>query len=288
MQTTILESMYKAKSCLGHVDIDEPPEAYCQVCNSKLETSWQRITLQQDTSMPHLLDDSERGLVGFWVISDACPTCAANDEETKNRLALRARYDKSGVPPIHQKYTLRARTQPCGRVSLPDSEHQLYAQELCDGYKVPQWVFLGGSVGVGKTTILSALFCDMVLKDRADRSFLWTTESGLYKKADLASEASHAARVRVMSHAASVDILMIDDLAGNRRSLTDWQGGAMRDLIDERHRYQRPTFFTSNLQQWSHVEQRYGSHIVSRMVQSTSGLVLIDGPDLRYGAAGDL
>ena len=146
MQTTILESMYKAKSCLGHVDIDEPPEAYCQVCNSKLETSWQRITLQQDTSMPHLLDDSERGLVGFWVISDACPTCAAKDEETKNRLALRARYDKSGVPPIHQKYTLRARTQPCGRVSLPDSEHQLYAQELCDGYKVPQWVFLGGTL----------------------------------------------------------------------------------------------------------------------------------------------
>ena len=266
---TILDAMIEAKERMGHTDPDAVPSVHCPACRNEKAMTWQAV-------------DTEKGR-GFWTEESACSICAEVEEATRNKEALRSRYTAAGVPPIYQKYTLRARTQPCGRISLPDLEPQDDAQCICNDYKVPGWLCLVGSVGVGKTTILSALFCDMILKDRCRRSFLWDTESGLFKRADIAAEKSHAARMKVMDEAAKADVLMLDDLAGNRRALTDWQGGAIRDLVDERHRYQRATFFTSNILEWPHLEQRYGSHVVSRLMQASLGLIMVGGRDMRYG-----
>ena len=264
---TILDAMWKAKNALGHTNHETPPDFSCPVCRAQKVTTW------------HVVDDER----GFWTDDTGCVACEEKDEAARTRLALRKRFDTAGVPPIHQVYTLRSRPQPCGRVSLPDVDEQIPAAEAAVLYKVPSWICLAGPVGVGKTTILSALLCDLIVKDRCQRTFQWETEASLFKKADLAADKSHAARVRVMMDAAEATILMLDDLAGNRRGLTDWQGGAIRDLIDERHRYQRPTFFTTNMQQWKHLEQRYGSHVISRMIEASTGLMHIDGTDLRFG-----
>ena len=265
--TTILDAMWKAKHALGHTDVDRAPDFKCPVCQATKVTTWQ-----------HIGDDR-----GFWTDDTSCVECAAKDEAERTRTMLRKRFDAAGIPPIHQIYTLRSQTQPCGRVSLPDVDYQIPAAEIVVEYKVPSWLCLAGPVGVGKTTILTALMCDLIVKDRCNRSFRWETEASLFKKADIAADKSHAARVKVMQQAAESTVLMLDDLAGNRRGLTDWQGGAIRDLIDERHRYQRPTLFTTNMISWKHLEQRYGSHIISRMIEASTGLMEIEGADLRYG-----
>jgi hypothetical protein len=265
--TTILDAMWRAKNALGHTNHEAPPAFTCNVCHAIKVTTWQAI-------------DEGRG---FWTDDTGCVECTAKEESERTRRALRKRFDAAGVPPIHQVYTLRSRTQPCGRVSLPDVDAQIPAASTAVEYKVPSWICLAGPVGTGKTTILSALLCDLIVKDRCQRTFQWDTESGLFKKADLAAEKSHSARVRVIQSAAKATVLMLDDLAGNRRGLTDWQGGAIRDLIDERHRYQRPTLFTTNMTSWKHLEQRYGSHVVSRMIEASTGLMLVEGSDLRYG-----
>ena len=267
--STLLDALWKAKDSLGHTDHRTPPDFSCPVCHAQKVTTWQVI----DSA-------SERG---FWTDDSGCVECAAKEEAIRTRFALRKRFDKAGIPPIHQVYTLRSRAQPCGRVPLPDLDEQLGAAGAACEYKVPSWICLSGPVGVGKTTILSALLCDLIVKDRCNRSFRWETEASLFKKADLASDKSHAARVQVMTDAAESTILMLDDLAGNRRGLTEWQGGAIRDLIDERHRYQRPTFFTTNMNEWKHLEQRYGSHVISRMIEASTGLMHIGGNDLRFG-----
>ena len=267
MSKPLIEKMYELKHARGQTDFNNYPEVLCQVCQRPKVMTW------------HAVDTTR----GFWTDEAGCSTCTSRSEREQVRSVLRKRFDKAGVPPAHQLFTLLAKNQKCGRVPLPECEQQEYASSLAYSYKVPQWLCFSGPVGVGKTTLLSALMCDAIAADVQNRSFLWTTESGLFKSADLASEKSHAARMRVMEHAAKVDLLMIDDLASNRRALTDWQGGAMRDLIDERHNFQRGTLFTSNLTQWQHLESRYGTHIVSRMIGASTGIVTIEGSDLRFG-----
>ena len=266
--TTILDAMWKAKQALGHTDRSKMPQFICPVCNQLKATTWHEV-------------DKERG---FWTDETACITCEERNEAEQVKVSLRKRFDRSGIPPIHQIYTLRSKEQPCGRIPLPSVASQQQATVTARQYKVPSWICLAGPVGVGKTTILTALMCDLIVKDRRNRSFQWETEASLFRKADIAADKSHAARVKVMQAAAETTVLMLDDLAGNRRGLTDWQGGAIRDLIDERHRYQRPTLFTTNMLNWKHLEQRYGSHVISRMIAASTGLMQLTGEDLRYGS----
>ena len=264
---TILTALWEAKSRLGQTCKDNPPVTNCDACGSSKSVTWQDI-------------GEERG---FWTDDAACASCAERREEERNRTHYNKRFHAAGVPPIHNHYTLRSRIQPCGRATLPPCEHQTGARELAMTYRAPTWVCLAGSVGSGKTTILTALFCDLIVKDRRSRSFQWYTEAGLFKAADIAGDESHGKRMKVMQRAAHADVLMLDDMAGNRRALTDWQGGAIRDLIDERHRYERPTFFTTNLSCWKHLEQRYGAHVISRMLEASTDLTVMDGCDLRLG-----
>ena len=264
---TILEAIWSAKNKLRQTAYSNPPVGTCKACGALKSVTWQSV-------------DSERG---FWTDDATCSNCANIADGERTRAHLRARFLASGVPPIHSHYTLRPQQQPCGRIPLPGCEHQGEARAAVESYRSPTWVCLAGSVGSGKTTILTALFCDLILKDRCSRTFLWHTEASLFKTADIAGDESHGKRMKVMKKASQADVLMIDDMAGNRRSLTEWQGGAIRDLIDERHRYERPTFFTTNLACWRHLEQRYGSHVISRMLEASTDLTVMDGYDLRLG-----
>lgn len=268
---TILEALFKAKETLGHTDGDHPPLVLCRACSAPRDVTWQDIG----------------GDRGFWTDSTSCAACVSHNEREGMRIALQKRFDTANVPPIHRHYTNRQRQQPCARAPLPACVHQTKVREALATYKVPSWVCLAGPVGTGKTTILTALFCDLIVKDRCDRKFLWHTEAGLFKAADIAGDTSHGKRMKVMQRAARSDIMLLDDMAGNRRALTDWQGGAIRDLIDERHRYERPTFFTTNLQSWKHLEQRYGSHVISRMLEASTDLAVMEGCDLRLGEPDD-
>ena len=74
-------------------------------------------------------------------------------------------------------------------------------------------------------------------------------------------------------------MLLLDDLGGSRRALTEWQGGAIRHLFDHRHKHNLPTFLTTNLTHWAPLAERYGDHVVSRMIDRCGNMTILTGTD---------
>ena len=115
--TTILDAMWKAKQALGHTDRSKMPQFICPVCNQLKATTWHEV-------------DKERG---FWTDETACITCEERNEAEQVKVSLRKRFDRSGIPPIHQIYTLRSKEQPCGRIPLPSVASQQQATDPSNG-----------------------------------------------------------------------------------------------------------------------------------------------------------
>jgi DNA replication protein DnaC len=150
------------------------------------------------------------------------------------------------------------------------------------------WFILCGEVGRGKTAWASGCFNDMIVKKvsknenwGSNRCPKWVTEAGLFRRAEASSKAGYHGRAIYLGSLIQCPILLLDDLGGNRRQLTDWQGGAMRDLLSERHANLRPTMITTNLETWDDLEKRYGDHIVSRLIEACGFMIRMDGPDRR-------
>lgn len=152
-------------------------------------------------------------------------------------------------------------------------------------------LILCGQVGRGKTAWGTGHFNDLVIERVGKnenwgrhRCPIWVTEAALFRKAESASREGYHGRAIYLSSLIRAPILFLDDLGGNRRSLTDWQGGAMRDLFSERHSSMRPTLITTNLERWEDLEKRYGDHIVSRLIEDCGVMVRMHGPDRRRRA----
>ena len=136
-----------------------------------------------------------------------------------------------------------------------------------------------GGVGRGKTTWLTALLLDTLRKDPTVKA-MWTTEQRLYRKAQLKAERSHGGRERIIQQAIDADLLLVDDLGAGRRDLTEWQGGAIRELIMERHLEGRATLISTNLQMPA-LEKQYGDHVASRLVEACGDVYDLGGADRR-------
>lgn len=266
-QHSLLERAYLAKEKEGHTNYISPPPALCTRCGQNRHKVWQPV-------------DEERG---FWMIEAHCHFCTELADMASLRLHLRKRYEQAGVPSMFQNWTLRPTVNATGRPTMEPKHFQIQAFLKGRDYKSPGWLCLGGSTGTGKTTIASALMCDLIDYDKLNRSFMWTTEYALFRRADLASEQGHAFRIKLLQQVIDTDVLLLDDLGGSHRRMTPWQSGAFRDLIDERHREQRPTLLTTNMRGWSDMSERYGEHIVSRLFEASTEIILVDGPDLRRG-----
>jgi len=51
--------------------------------------------------------------------------------------------------------------------------------------------------------------------------------------------------------------------------------------MDERYANMRPTILTTNLATWDELAQRYGDHIVSRMIERAKYMTVLKGRDRR-------
>ena len=246
---------------------DQPPTAKpCPVCETSIEYIWRPMTSRRNR--------------GVWGLG-ACSGCADQLKRSRHLDYTDELIARSGVPDMFVGWTtMRGIPSPL-RDNLVVDQWNDHVRQRSQQYSPPGWVIFAGPVGVGKTTWASSLMCDLIDQRLSGKAPLWTTEAGLFRSADNAAAASHSARVRVLQNAIDASFLVLDDIGGSRRDLSPWQGGAMRDLIDERHSHKRPTLLTTNFISWDEVAKRYGDHIVSRMIGASKGMLLMEGPDRR-------
>lgn len=177
------------------------------------------------------------------------------------------------------------------RVPIVRDENNAGIASRLDTATKERWFMLSGAVGRGKTTLVTAAFNDWVaarinrFKDSGSkpprRRPAWITESGIFHSAAHSGNIGVGGREIYLRHLSLTPLLVVDDLGGGRRNLTEWQGAAMRHLIAERHAELRPTLFTTNLKSWDEIERRYGDHIASRMIEAAQDMIIMGGPDRR-------
>ena len=139
-----------------------------------------------------------------------------------------------------------------------------------------------GPVGTGKTTWLTSLFNQTILSHRKWDGSLWTTESSLFERADVAHElGGYTARQASVAPYIRSPLLLLDDIGASRRRLTEWQGSTMRNLFDVRYSNGLPTFMTSNIESPRELTSRYGSHVYSRIASATGSVIRLLGEDRR-------
>lgn len=170
--------------------------------------------------------------------------------------------------------------RPGREVLKPDRRNRRLAN-ACLEWDGSTWIVATGSVGSGKTSWLTALLLEALWKN-PKLNTRWTSEQRLYRKAMLHGDKSSGGRDRVLQEFMDAEILMLDDLGASRRNMTEWQGGAMRDLLIERHLTGVPTLITTNLD-LDQVATRYGDHVASRLGELSGGVIQIGGKDRRSG-----
>lgn len=246
----------------------------------------------------HQLPDERGEKYGqpVWVQIQECPICQQQAQRAQMMDRLIERLTKAGVPEMFQCWTTGVVSQNrSDRECLLVDEDNYQARVACTRYPDKNtWIVFAGTVGVGKTTWASALFCDLV--DRNESTVgasrdggrykslkgMWMSEADMFMKCDQEHhEKGYNARTNYLSKVCRSPLLMLDDLGGSRRALTEWQGGAMRHLFDYRHKYGLPTLMTTNLADWNILEKRYGDHVVSRMIDRCRSMTMLTGEDRR-------
>lgn len=198
------------------------------------------------------------------------------------------RLRQAEVPKINRLWTTERNVELWDpRVPLQRDEHNQAAAEHTDS-DTRKWLAICGPVGRGKTAWATGYFNDIVVEKVSrnenwgnTRAPKWITESALFRRADASAKDGYHGRAIYLGSLIRCPLLLIDDLGGNRRPLTDSQGGAMRDLLSERHANLRTTIITTNLMSWEDIEKRYGDHIVSRLIEACGVMVKMEGPDRR-------
>jgi len=231
-----------------------------------------------------------------WIQIEECPICQTQQTKALMMDKIIDRFAKCGVPEMFQCWTSgTTSTNRTSRNPLLVDEHNYMARGASARFPKAPWIMFSGTVGVGKTTWASALFCDTV--DSAElmpgngqilgrrttgMNAMWMSEADLFMKCDQEHHRDgYNARTAYLSKVCKSPLLMLDDLGGSRRNLTEWQGGALRHLFDHRHKYRLPTLLTSNLMHWKLFADRYGEHVVSRMIDLCGSMTVLSGDDRR-------
>jgi DNA replication protein DnaC len=145
-------------------------------------------------------------------------------------------------------------------------------------------IFIYGPVGVGKTFTIVALLKKLYEKYRIKSRFVDVKTLSIQLKNYFGENSDKAYKlVNVLSQ---IPILVLDDLG--KEVLFDWYYEVLTYIISERYNQKRITFFTSqyppinaSLSSSSEdLQERYGPHIVSRILE-TSKLIKLEGKDLR-------
>ena len=275
----------------------------------KLRADFKRSDLNKDIANPPPSIKCALGhdVAARWMINgemsywqppnpEKCGECEIQEQKAYYIDTLIERFRKVGIPEEHQEWSLGwAPAKEYGNVpnaGIPTDfrdvivvdKHNQHAYKSCLGHQRHDWMLFSGPVGTGKTTFASALMMDMIERDRQRYSKpIWTTEAALFRNCDIAGATDYAERVKMLDKHIRCGLLVIDDLGASRRPLTDWQGGAMRDLFDARHSRKLPTLLTTNISKWEGLAKRYGEHVVSRIHSRCGTMNILGGPDRRMG-----
>jgi DNA replication protein DnaC len=209
---------------------------------------------------------------GHWRLgsTDDCAVCTNTKDDRRDEQRFEKSANRARVP---------MRLRALALVSLDPDRRCGELATACGEWDARRWLVASGGVGTGKTSWLTALLLDHLRANHKVKG-LWTSEQRFYRKAQLHGDKSAGARERVVQEAVDADVLLLDDLGAGRRDLTEWQGGAMRDLLTERHLEGKPTLVTTNLTEDAIVKQ-YGDHVASRLVEASGGFINLGGADRR-------
>jgi DNA replication protein DnaC len=169
--------------------------------------------------------------------------------------------------------------------------------KLPEGVGVDQKKGLGlcGPTGCGKTFAMAALVKRLVWRNIEEAMSDWREDSIISPFQTILWESWPEAVGRLRSHGAiekaedwlqawcSVHYLVLDDLGSERVKgsyAEDWASSFLDRLVDARYRYERPIFWTTNLDAAGLINL-YGSRLVSRLM-GPNPLVVMQGKDLRF------
>ena len=139
---------------------------------------------------------------------------------------------------------------------------------------------LAGNTGVGKTTILAALWYDLpAITGHTDHTWWPIYELLSYLKAPGYSPGERAHR---MATVAKLDWFIIDDLGREQNGPNNWDISLITELIERRYDQAKPIFITTNLPQ-PVLSDRYGRRVVERILE-TSCYILAPGQSQRQRA----
>jgi DNA replication protein DnaC len=215
---------------------------------------------------------------GMWMYPacDEILACRLRRREEANLRAYEAAVQRARVPVPMRQFSLKERP---GRTLLTVDKKNRSLADACYNWDGKRWLIASGSVGSGKTTWLTALLMEHLMDDPSVNA-RWTSEQRMYRKASLHADLRHAGRDHVIQEFMDAQVLVLDDLGASRRDLTEWQGGAMRDLLIERHLLGAPTLISTNLS-LEQIARKYGDHVASRLGEMSGGIITVNGFDRR-------
>lgn len=252
-----LESLYDQLSTTGLTDKDKRPDNVpCETCEQELEYSWKGD-----------------GRFNYWQ-KPPCLLCSEKKRIETARAKKMKRLESAGVPPGFWQSSLE-------NLHTVDSYNEEIAKRIMN-WKSPSWLLAVGPVGTGKSTWITSLFNSVVSSGSQWAGSLWTTESSMFERADVAHEhGGYTARQASVAPYIRAPLLVLDDIGASRRKLTEWQGSTMRNLFDVRYSNGLPTFMTSNIVSSRDMTARYGGHIYSRILSASGSAVQLHGSDRR-------
>ena len=252
-----LDSLYEQLKSRGLANPDmKPDDVPCGTCSDLIPYVWKG-----------------EGRFHYWH-KGVCVRC--KEQEKYDRLERRRCnvLKDAGVPPAFWNQTL---DDP-----LPVDSHNEVIAERVAKWRSPEWIIAAGPVGTGKTTWLTSLFNTVVPSSNRWAGSRWVTESSLFEQADIAHDRNgYTARQASVAPFIRAPLLLLDDIGASRRSLTEWQGSAMRNLFDVRYSNGLPTLMTSNMSSPRELTSRYGGHIYSSMMSASGGVTHLGGSDRR-------
>ncbi len=150
-----------------------------------------------------------------------------------------------------------------------------YAEKVRERVEAGEGLWLSGGVGTGKTTVAAAV---IVRARHAGLSFAFWRHSQLLQHVRTQAFQLDRPERMVLADFAAVDLLVIDDLGGDKS--TEWGQQTLCDLLDMRIDASLPVLVTTNFGEDA-LREHIGERALSRLYELAGLPHVFDGPDHR-------